>query len=367
MERNGKGINSGIRAIITVVALLLCCTYSKAQAPSSEETGVEITRKKSGTEKLKDFTLKTINFVDWLLNTVDTTYVEKCKYNMTLMPEYSYGYEHYRFASSAGERQSISIAPNGYSTIGLNIGWRWLIVGYSINLQENHPSTDFNASLCSTRFVLDLYYRKNSEGYRIKRLSGFNDGGKELKGYESKFNGLTVEQAGAGVYYAFNNKFSYAAAYGMSTVQRRSAGSFVLGMGYNQQRFLFDHSSLAPQIAMGLKDGLNFKELRYNDFNISFGYSYNWAFAKDFLAGITLSPSIGYKKGVMLFPHSSSIEASLNFDIVTRAALIYSNGKYYAGATLDSHAFFYNRNGFSAINGFGVLEVCAGFNFWRKK
>ena len=49
--------------------------------------------------KLKKIVQGTVDFIGYVLNDVDTTYIEKNRYNMTFMPEYSYSYEHYSFGT----------------------------------------------------------------------------------------------------------------------------------------------------------------------------------------------------------------------------------------------------------------------------
>jgi hypothetical protein len=106
--------------------------------------------------------------------------------------------------------------------------------------------------------------------------------------------------------------------------------------------------------------------VKYKDFSINFGYSYNWVFAKDFVANISLTPAIGYKNTSLKLHNSKVFLSSINFDLITRAAIVYNNSKYYAGASLVSHTYSYNKSSLAILNGFGVINVYVGFNFWRR-
>ena len=285
---------------------------------------------------------------------------------MSLNPTYSHSYEHYNISSDEGE-QRVSIAPANRNKLGLYIGWSWISVGYSFDLHKTRPQTDFNVSLYSARAGLDLFYRDSSEGFRISGLKGFyNNDNTPLRDYDTHFDGLSVTQIGLNVYYIFNKKFSLPAAYSQSAQQTRSAGSFILGAGYNYQKFLFDKSALDARIQEQLRPGL-LDDIKYHDLSINLGYSYNWVFAKNFLANLTLTPSVGYKNPSLKMPDSKTLLSSINFDFITRASLTYNDGKYFAGASLVSHTFSYNKDALSAINGFGALKVFFGFNFWREK
>lgn len=350
MKTKGSSYIYGIRAIMTIIVLMF-----SIHVAAQENTG----------GKLKKIVQGTVDFIGYVLNDVDTTYIEKNQYNMTFMPEYSYSYEHYCFGTAG---QSIGIVPDGRNVMSLNIGWRWLIVGYSFDLRENRPLQEFNTSLYSTRFALDLFYRKGSEGYKVNRLEGFGSGEGLLKDGSWECDGLTtVRQLGAGLCYAFNKRFSYSAALGQSTIQRASAGSFILGAGYNWQKLSFNHDGLDPIIKAELVDELKFKEVRMNDFSISLGYGYNWVFSKNFLAGISFEPAVSYKKARLEYTDNSSLQAGLNMDFMTRAALVYNNNRYYAGASLESHTYCFNKSDLYIRDGFGVLEAYIGFYFWKRK
>ena len=343
-----------IRAIVTIIALMLSIGTVAQEKDKATFGG-----------KIKEFTMKTVDFVDYVLNDVDTRYVEKNLYNLTFKPEYSYSYEHYRLGTTGDAGQSIGILPDSRNVLTLNFGWRWLIVGYSIDLQKNRPLTEFNTSLYSTRFGLDLFYRKGTEGYRVNEMKGLYKG--EALEKQPLEDVLTVKQLGVGLHYAFNKRFSYSAAYGQSTIQRVSAGSLLLGAGYNWQEFTFDHANIGSATGTQLHDELLFNKAAYNDINISVGYAYNWVFAKNLLACLSLEPAISYKQAKLQYSEENSMQHSIAMDFTTRAALLYNNNRYYAGASLESHTYCYHRQPLYMTNGFGVLEIYAGFYFWRRK
>ena len=356
-----------IKALVLTIALL-AAPIARAQgtmAVSSQAAMMHRSKAKKAV-KGKSFIRKSVDFIEYVLNDMDSTYIVPSRFNLTLFPMYSYRYEHYRF-SSPEEQQSIYVTPQSINKIGLYIGWRWLAIGYNFDLQDSRPQTDFNLSLYSQRIGLDLFYRKNSGGYRIRHISGFNENGNPLQEYNSYFDGLAVRQLGFNLYYIFNKRFAYPAAYSHTTRQRFSAGSFILGANYNNQKFIFDHNGLDPKIVALLQPGLKFNELEYNDFSINFGYSYNWVFTKNCLASISITPAVGYKHTPSGNDDSKKFWSHINYDLITRAALVYSKDRFYTGASLVSHSYYYNKDQLSIINGFSIIRVYAGINFWRRK
>ena len=350
---------------MAVLVLLLLCTVP---AMAQQKRG----KRDSFTEKVVDSTRETLketgNFIEHTFDEKDSIYVSPDIYNLTIMPQYSYCYDYYRF-SAHDSKQSVTLTPGSSNKVGLYFGWRWIFLGYSFDVSGNKPQTDLNFSFYTAAVGIDLFYRKQSEGYKIRRLNGFyQNENKELTDYNHHFDGLTVTQNGLNLYYIFNNKkFSYRAAYSQTTNQRISAGSFILGLTYNEQEFLFDHSRFDTPIREQLDNELKFENVRYKDFSINFGYSYNWVFKKDFLANISLTPAVGYKNTSLNLKSSKEFLSSINFDLISRAAVVYNNSRYYIGASLVSHTYSYNKSTFSILNGFGVINVYFGVNFWRRK
>lgn len=352
------------RRAVTLLLLLISFPFQSKGMTCHASDSTETVHPNSA--RKDNFFWKVVDFVDNLLEQ-DTFYVAPNKYNLTITPQYTFGYEYYRFATENRE-QSITISPTSNNKLGMFFGWRWLSLGYSFTLDKIQPEFDMELNLYCSRAGLELFYRKRSDGFRIRGLKGFNDNNGQLTGYDTYFNGLATSQIGANAFYVFNyKKFSFPAAFSHSTNQRRNAGSFILGLSYNEQKFMFDHTKIDPKIETLMSPELQFKNVNYKDFSINLGYSYNWTFAKNFLANISVSPSIGYKNTSLRFNNSKEFMSSINFDLISRLALVYNNGRYYAGTSLVSHTYSYNKPSLSIINGFGYLKVYAGFNFWRKK
>ena len=337
-------------------------------AIAQKETGKEGLFSGKMLGNTKEIIRETENFIEHTLDEKDSLYVSPDQFNLTVMPQYSYCYEYYRFSGHDSE-QSITLAPDNSNKVGLYLGWRWIFLGYSFDISGNSPQTDLNFSFYTAAVGIDLFYRERNEGYRVRKLNGFyQDNNRDLTDFNRRFDGLTVKQRGLNLYYIFNNRrFSYRAAYSHTTNQRISTGSFILGLTYNEQSFLFDHSKFDIPIREQIDNELKFENVRYKDFSINFGYSYNWVFKKDFLANISLTPAIGYKNTSLNLSSSKELLSSLNFDFITRAAVVYNNSRYYAGASLVAHTYSYNKSTFSILNGFGVINIYFGVNFWRRK
>ena len=347
---------------LTVVFLLLAWLQVEAQHRIETKRLTRLVTNTTG-----EIIEETGKFIDEHLDDKDSLYISPNLYNMTVMPQFSYGYEYYRFTSEDRE-QSMTLFPDMNSKFGIYVGWRWIFLGYSFNIDKENPQKDINLSFYTSRLGFDLFYRQRDKGYRLRSIRGFEINGKEIENYNRNFDGLSVEQKGFNLYYIFNHKkFSYPAAYSQSTNQRISAGSLILGVNYNEQSFSFNHTLFGPEIQELMKEEMKFNNIKYKDFSINFGYSYNWVFARNCLANLSLTPAIGYKNTSFKLKNSRDFFSNINFDFISRLAIVYNNSKFYAGASLVAHTYSYSKKSISIVNGFGVLNVYIGFNFWRRK
>ena len=145
---------------------------------------------------------------------IDTNYVEPQHYNYTVMLQNTNTYEVYRLTTESG--YSITFAPQPSVKLGPYVGWRWIFLGYTVDLthiSSGDKKTEFDLSLYSSQIGIDLFYRKTGNDYRIRSISI----GKDIDTsplHNTKFDGLSASIKGFNLYYIFNHKkFSYPAAY----------------------------------------------------------------------------------------------------------------------------------------------------------
>lgn len=313
---------------------------------------------------------KFMNFSDF-----DTLYISPNRYNYALMATHFSNFEYYSVTSEFPQPQKLSFSPNPHNKIGLYFGWRWIFLGWSVDIDDiyrktnrKNKGTEFDLSLYSSKLGVDIFYRRTGNNYKIHKIRGFYD---EIPSdYSEDFSGLKVDIKGLNLYYIFNNrKFSYPAAFSQSTNQRRNAGTFIAGFSISKHNLDFDYQQLPAYIQERMNPGMKVNKIKYTNANISFGYAYNWVFARNCLACLSLTPAIAYK--------ASDVDAEtqegkawfskFNLDFLLRAGVVYNNGKYFVGTSFVGKNYNYHRNNFSLDNGFGTLQVYVGFNFHLRK
>ena len=316
------------------------------------------------------------------LTNVDTNYVKPNHYKMQAMAYSDMMFNIYKISGSDenGEnQQSLVFAPYNTMHIGPYMAYSIIFLGYSFNFGRKQTSAERSNmffSIYSPIIGVDYYYQKGVNNYRLKRVSGFNSP-ESRKINNLRFSGMDTYLQNLNVYYVFNHKkFSYTAAYSQSGQQLRSAGSWMLGFNYAKQKLNFNYKNL-PQFLLYddegndiLNESLKISSINYRFYSINFGYSYNWVFAKNFLFNETLTPIIGYNinKGERLELDKKLFRYhSYNFDIISRTAIVWNTGLFYAGASCVAHTYSYKKTSYSILNTLFKVNAYAGINFWKKK
>lgn len=309
---------------------------------------------------------------------IDTAYIEPQAYTYTVMLQNTNTFEIYHISDQTS--REVVFSPKPSYKVGPFIGWRWVFLGYTIDLTHlgGGPRQDINLSVYSNQIGFDLFWRKSGNDYRI---SNVNFG----KAYDTKglrnvsFDGFSSSVRGFNIYYIFNHqRFSYPAAYSQSTIQRRSQGSPLVGIGYtrhkldiNWERFyeLADERLGKGYLDNAIDTTLQRSKVDYTDFSLSGGYAYNWVFARNWLFDISLQLAVSYKttksdaskekRGV--FREFSF--ANFNLDGVSRIGVVWNNMRWYAGANAIFHAYNYRKKQFKTNNVFGNVNFYFGYNF----
>ncbi len=161
------------------------------------------------------------------------------------------------------------------TTVSFGVTYRGLSVGLSLNparFKGRDKDFEVNVNLYNNRFCIDAIYQN------AKTLSGYIDSDRN---YSVEGDDVDMQMLVLSGYYVFNNRrFSFPAAFTQSYVQRRSAGSWLLGLSY--QAGTVKTTDNAP-------DFFHTTRFYVGHFGIGGGYAYNltvrdkWLFHLSFL------------------------------------------------------------------------------------
>jgi hypothetical protein len=261
------------------------------------------------------------------------------------------------------------------ASVGVWVGYRGLGFSISQSLARN-AGRYYSISSTGARYGFNFRLRRFNTGEARFQATDYKDGKLNGVPYDTVANMLSpvwIRSVYVNGYYVFNGRhYSQAAAYNQSVIQRRSAGSFLLGLTWYQSSF--DYSNISNFLYMIISDGIS--RIKVHQANLGVGYGYNWVFAKNCVFNASLLPAIGYKKSRAFNGNESSTDQNIfhfkwvrnvNVDLIGRAGFVWNNSKFFVGANIVTHTYDYRKDYFSLTNSYAVLRLYAGFNFLKKK
>ena len=239
------------------------------------------------------------------------------------------------------------------SLIGAYLSVAGITLGYSVDVDRlfgNKPDNKkFELSFNCALFTVE-YWRTVNRGKMYLKVRDLE----EKETYRIRdFEGFYRRSWGLNAYYFFNHRrYAQAAAYSFSKVQRRDAGSPLVGFNITHQNFSFKQDLVTDWEAMGFAQDEQGDEtlFDYTDFCLSGGYAYNWVLGEKWLLNGTALVHAGVKHA-----HSASTSDgggnffSLNSKL--RASALYRHRGFFISAQgyLDTRFFNTGRYHFRSF------------------
>lgn len=273
------------------------------------------------------------------------------------------------FISGMDSIPPIRYKPNSNPGLGIGIFYRGIgaFLGLSlpstkrdIRIRGKTRRLDLQLNQYGKRFGVDAnfqyfkgYYIANSREIRLPVIS--NHYGYELRPDLRSFT------LGLSTYYVFNwKKFSIRSAFVQTEIQRKSAGSFILGTSMSIYAFNADSAILPLNYRVPGNDE-SYKRGTFLSTSLSPGYSYtliikeSWYFNMTMLAGAgLLYRKIGLDNG------TTSKDYRIAIRLQPRAAFGYNSDHYFFGLSAVSDAYNLPLNAARMQYSFGNLRVFFG-------
>lgn len=310
----------------------------------------------------------------------DTTYIQRNRFDGMLFANNINFYQRIRLSAhnDEGTHQSLTLAPARAVKVGPLVGWGPIVLSYSFGLVSDHyqsRSSEFNIAAYNSKVGFDLNYIHSRGNFNIRKATGF-EGIDRHSIQGARVEAMTSNLLALNFYYVLNHRhFSYPAAFSMSTVQLKSAGSWLLGLRLDRQRLHFD-AEKTEKLLQGINpqakmiDELKISSLHYRQGGVSFGYAYNWVPAKGWLVSGSATPSLGFKyqegEGINRETLRKNIR-NFQMDFIFRAGIVHSNGRHYIGASWVNYLYDYRDKGLVINNSINYLSFYAGIYFYRLK
>ena len=311
--------------------------------------------------KFLGFCVKVYNWADRVFNSYDTTYVVGTgkKWKARILSD-NWVDSYYL---NPGRKMPMRMMSDVYSNLGAYIQFMAVSLGYSFDLgrffgqtPSTHNKLEFNFN-CA-RFNVEGHFWESYGGTYIRTFGGYNNG-HLIKEF---FPGARQRTLAAKAYYFFNNrKFAMGAAYNFSKIQKKSAGSAIIGLNFSHVNIMMDMF----QLPENLKDHLTIDPMKYvfhyNSWSVISGYSYNLVCNPHLLLNFTLFPGLGYSRAF-----GDSVEADahlLAMNISAQSSLTYNLKNFFICAIAKMEGNWYNSNQFSFFSSVENLQLSIGMRF----
>jgi hypothetical protein len=234
----------------------------------------------------------------------------------------------------------------------LSVGLRYL--GVSLFLSLNPAKMmgdykDFELNLCSygNRWGFEFIYQN------AQNFTGWYEDDQTPR-VDLPSDVLSLKSLNVNAYYAFNNRrFSYPAAFSQSYIQRRSAGSFLLGISGQGQKA----ETNATQQSV----------LKVTNIGLGAGYGYNWVPGRNWLLHLSVLPTLIVYSHTSLTVNDNRIPLDYHFPeviITGRGAIVRQFGRFFVAATMVyNYSNIGDRDQLAVYNAKWRARLSVGYRF----
>ena len=222
------------------------------------------------------------------VSSIDRNWIEQPKQQLAIEARTTFNQSKLRMETTWEEDDftMVSKSNNGFSTsAGLWLGYRGYGLGFSKELGNTTGST-FSFGAMGGRFGLNLRISSYKSDMPDIYFNGEQVSGRNISD-DRLDDPINVRNFFLDGYYMLNGKhFSYSAAYDNSLIQRRSAGSVVIGGMYFHSRV--DYSADSNWLLTALMKDVGM--VKFTQGSIGMGYAYNWVPARGLLVNAMAMP-----------------------------------------------------------------------------
>ena len=213
-------------------------------------------------------------------------------------------YEHSADFPATNERTEwkLCFEPPIASSVGFWVGYRGTGFAYSKSLTKN-AGRYYSFSSTGAKYGFNFRLRRFKTEDAKFSAKDYKDGQLDGEPYDTAFNmpsAVWIRSVYVNGYYVFNGRrYSQAAAYNQSVIQRRSAGSLLLGATWYQSSF--DYSDIVNGYFMIFGDGIS--RIKVHQANIGVGYGYNWVPLRGLVVNAMAMPTISVYNRVKVYKY----------------------------------------------------------------
>ena len=203
---------------------------------------------------------------------------------------------------------NLCFEPPVASSVGFWVGYRGTGFSYSKSLTKN-AGRYYSFSSTGAKYGFNFRLRRfNTQDAKFSATDYEN--GQTTGKYDTDVkmpSPVWIRSVYINGYYVFNGRrYSQAAAYNQSVIQRRSAGSFLVGATWYQSSF--DYADIKNVLFMIIGHGIY--RAKVHQANIGVGYGYNWVPLRGLVVNVMAMPTVSVYNRVKAYKYDFNYDLS---------------------------------------------------------
>ena len=233
-------------------------------------------------------------------------------------------------------KRALVLEPNGVTNVGIGFNFKKVGIGLTFGLPQSAESKriygatsrfDLQGSIYGSKLGGDGYLQYY-EGYYNANPNDFIDWSNEEF---PQLSDMQVLSLGLSAFYIFNSKnYSYRAAFVRDEMQKKEAGSFLLGSFVYYDDARTESGFIPKEFPDSTQSIIDLKEISNLAVGVSAGYAYNFIFWENLIIGLAAIPGFGYQRvHIRDLDDVEGIENQPVAQILIKASIGYDIGKLY--------------------------------------
>ena len=203
---------------------------------------------------------------------------------------------------------NLCFEPPVASSVGFWVGYRGTGFSYSKSLTKN-AGRYYSFSSTGAKYGFNFRLRRfNTQDAKFSATDYEN--GQTTGKYDTDVkmpSPVWIRSVYINGYYVFNGRrYSQAAAYNQSVIQRRSAGSFLVGATWYQSSF--DYADIKNVLFMIIGHGIY--RVKVHQANLGIGYGYNWVPLRGLVVNAMAMPTVSVYNRVKAYKYETNYDLS---------------------------------------------------------
>lgn len=253
-------------------------------------------------------------------------------------------------------KNKLHVKPNGQTNYGFGFNYKWMGLGIAFHI----PGSDTDEDKYGKTQRLDLQFNVFARSFGIDFSSQYYKGyyidnpEKFMSWTEARRPLLPELQTASislsGYYFTNHEKFSYRAAYVRNDIQKKGAGSLIVGA---YARLDLAHTPdnantegidgfISPEMLPSLRDTFDIYAYTATNVGLSVGYTFTFVLWKNLFINLSLVPGFGGRSvEINTSSGTNKLSKGLSAQLVSRAALGFEHKYFFTGmATINTTGSF---------------------------